>query len=151
MKIILDTNVLVNGVRDEYSHTFRIIQKCIDGQLSPIMSSRILREYEQKANELITDDEYFDMLDDFYDSAEEVWTTSRIRASEDRQDNKFIEAAVDGGAEYIISSDADLLDVGEYNGVRMVSPAEFWNIYMENDEEEASEWTAMVKQMMGTE
>lgn len=151
MRVVLDTNVLINGVQDEYSHTYRVIQKCIDGQITPIISSRILREYQQKANELIRDDGYFDVLDDYYDCAEEVWTTSRIRASEDRQDNKFIEAAVDGGAQYIISSDADLLDVGEYNGVRIVAPAEFWNIYIENDEEEANEWTAMVKQMMGTE
>ncbi|MBI2426849.1 MAG: putative toxin-antitoxin system toxin component, PIN family [Candidatus Kerfeldbacteria bacterium] len=149
MRVVIDTNVLIDGVRDEMSPMYRIIEKCIEGKITPLMSSRIKREYTGKASQLISDEGYFDVLEDFYDSAEEVWVTTRVRESVDRQDNKFLEAAVDGEAAYVISSDADLTDLSEVRGVRIVTPAEFWNIYSDETGEESNEFASWVQGMMG--
>lgn len=147
-KVILDTNVLINGVQDENSRTFRIIQAAIAGDLTPITSHKILREYQLKAGQLIDDDEYMNLLEDFYEAATDVRPTQRLNVIEDDpEDNKFVEAAVEAKVAYIISDDHDLLDVSSYGDTRMVSPEEFWNIYVEDikgdSSEEWQEWTRM--------
>jgi len=44
---------------------------------------------------------------------------------EDPDDDIFIGAALASGAEFIISGDEHLLNLGEYEGVRIVSAREF--------------------------
>ena len=45
----------------------------------------------------------------------------------DQKDNKFLELAVSGGAKYILSGDKDLLVIGEYQGISILSPRSFYN------------------------
>jgi hypothetical protein len=44
---------------------------------------------------------------------------------DDPDDDKFIECALVAGAEVIVSGDHHLLDLGEHEGVRILSAAEF--------------------------
>lgn len=43
----------------------------------------------------------------------------------DPEDNAFLECAVSGDAAVIVSGDEDLLEVGEYQGVEILTPDEF--------------------------
>lgn len=44
-----------------------------------------------------------------------------IRQSRDPYDDKFLECAVAGGADYVVSADADLLSLGEVRGIPIVN------------------------------
>ena len=44
---------------------------------------------------------------------------------DDPDDDKVLECAVAGNADYIVSGDSHLLDIEEYRGVEIVSPDEF--------------------------
>ena len=52
----------------------------------------------------------------------------RIEISRDSKDNKFLEAAVSGKADYIISEDKDLLDLKEFEGIKIVDIKSFLKI-----------------------
>lgn len=43
----------------------------------------------------------------------------------DPKDDIFVQTAIAGGAEYIISGDKHLLAIGEHRGIRIVAPATF--------------------------
>ena len=43
---------------------------------------------------------------------------------DDPDDDKVLECAVAGNADYIVSGDSHLLDIEEYRGVEIVSPDE---------------------------
>ena len=45
--------------------------------------------------------------------------------SRDRKDNKFLVCASEAQADYLITSDEDLLDLKAYEGTRIISPQEF--------------------------
>lgn len=45
--------------------------------------------------------------------------------SKDPDDDKYIAAAIEGRAGYVVAGDSDLLDLKEYEGVRIVSPRSF--------------------------
>ena len=44
---------------------------------------------------------------------------------EDQSDNRYLECAVEGIAQYIISGDKHLLELGEYKGIVILPPAAF--------------------------
>lgn len=45
--------------------------------------------------------------------------------SEDPDDDKYIAAAIEGRATFVVTGDPDLLDIGEHEGVRIVNPRAF--------------------------
>jgi putative PIN family toxin of toxin-antitoxin system len=51
----------------------------------------------------------------------------RIRMSRDPTDDKFLECAVSGGADYVVSADADLLSLREVRGIQILDPPTFWH------------------------
>jgi putative PIN family toxin of toxin-antitoxin system len=58
-------------------------------------------------------------------SAELVANTERITACRDPTDDKFLELAVNGRADMIISGDNDLLDLNPFRGIPIITPAAF--------------------------
>lgn len=51
--------------------------------------------------------------------------TSHIRVCRDPDDDKFIACALDARAIYVVSGDNDLLDIGSYGNVEVITAAEF--------------------------
>jgi len=54
-----------------------------------------------------------------------VIPTQKVTAYRHSKDIKFLEAALAGQADCIVSSDADLLDMGSFEGMPIMRPAEF--------------------------
>ena len=55
-----------------------------------------------------------------------VTPTVRIRRSRDPADDKYLECGAAGGADYIVSADADLLSLREIQGIPIVDAPTFW-------------------------
>lgn len=143
MKIVLDTNVLMNGVQDEFSVGHRLIQAVLEGKIQAAISHRIKRENELITRRELHDQEYIDLLEEFYQKAEWIRPFRQLHAvKDDHEDDKFVDAAVAAGADYIVSSDAHLLDLVEVEGVKIISPKECWNIVSgeDNQGEENGNW-----------
>jgi putative PIN family toxin of toxin-antitoxin system len=49
-------------------------------------------------------------------------------ATKDPDDDKYIAAAIEGRARFVVSGDSDLLDLKEYEGIRVVSPRAFLSL-----------------------
>jgi putative PIN family toxin of toxin-antitoxin system len=54
-----------------------------------------------------------------------VTPSARITRSRDPDDDKFLECAAAGAADYIVSADADLLSLGEVNGILIIDALAF--------------------------
>jgi uncharacterized protein len=57
--------------------------------------------------------------------AELVSITESIALCRDPKDDKFLELAMSGGADVIVSGDADLLVLNPFRGIPIVPPATF--------------------------
>src|SRR4029077_18561565 len=49
-------------------------------------------------------------------------------ASKDPDDDKYIVAAIEGRAGFLVAGDSDLLDLKEYEGIRIVNPRVFFEL-----------------------
>ncbi|PIY96187.1 MAG: putative toxin-antitoxin system toxin component, PIN family [Candidatus Kerfeldbacteria bacterium CG_4_10_14_0_8_um_filter_42_10] len=150
LKAVLDTNVLINGVQDEASYSFRIIKAVIEGKITAVVNRQLQQENRLKTSELIKDQGYKEFLENYYYKTEFIKRYSHENVVEwDEEDNKLIAAALDGGAKFVVTEDRDLLFLGEHKGIRMVTPQEFWRYYQENEEGASSDWQDWMKNLIG--
>jgi putative PIN family toxin of toxin-antitoxin system len=126
MRVVLDTNVLV---------TAALKQKSMPGMAALLVERRggLLKSLatEQQLVEVVARP-YFDSLIDLdarawltrlMAAAELVPITKRISACRDPTDDKFLELAVNGHADLIVSG--DLLTLNPFRDIPIVTPAAF--------------------------
>ena len=68
---------------------------------------------------------FLDNLGRMFAVAERVTIAERLAECRDPKDNKFLELAVNGRADAIISGDADLLQLDVFRGIPIITPAAF--------------------------
>jgi len=64
-------------------------------------------------------------LEEILSVAIQVAILSPIRACRDPKDDKFLEVAVHGRADAIVTGDADLLDLNPFRGIAILTPREY--------------------------
>ncbi|MEK7617776.1 MAG: putative toxin-antitoxin system toxin component, PIN family [Patescibacteria group bacterium] len=145
MKIVLDTNVLIDGFKDEYSYEKRIIDEVRKGNIEAFANRETLRENKFITGKIIQNPEYQRELDEFFAQINWVINKRQVRAVSDPEDNKILESAVEAKADYLISSDNALLELKKYKHVRIVTPVEFWSKYKDQGDSKWLEWINFVK------
>jgi uncharacterized protein len=139
MKIVLDTNALINASQDDYNYSNRIIDEILAGKIQAFANSSTLRENRLIVGRKITDSGYQEKLHQLFDAIQTVegeW----VDVVEDREDNKILASALTAGVDYLVSSDWHLLKLGEYQGVKIVSPQGFWAEYEQESGQGWQDW-----------
>ena len=128
MKVVVDTNVFVSAVLKVNSLPF-ITVRWIDhhsGLLKSAVTEReILSVLTRPHIAAVTIPTFRDDLAKMLARAELVTITERIAACRDPKDDKFLELAVNGRADLIVSGDGDLLALNPFRGIPIVTPATF--------------------------
>ncbi|MCX6797154.1 MAG: putative toxin-antitoxin system toxin component, PIN family [Candidatus Doudnabacteria bacterium] len=145
MKIVLDTNVLINGFKDEYSFEKRIMDEVIAGKIEAFANKQTLRENKLLSGQIIDNTEYQNQLNNFFAQINWVINRRQINIVSDPQDNKILESAVEAKADYLITSDNDLLKLVKYQNIKIATPAEFWNQYKDEGMDLWKQWTDYLK------
>ena len=137
MKAVLDTVVYVRAVLNPNGLWGRVVFHLSDRYdlvLSPPIAAEILDVVTRPRvrNKIPSiGDQAIQQIIAVTSTAEFVEPTTRLTVCRDPKDDKFFECAVAAGAKYIVSEDRDVLDVGEYQGIRTVSAAEFIALLVE--------------------
>ena len=135
MKVVLDTNVFVSGIHWA-GNSEKILISWMKGEFKLISSLEII---EELVNTLMNfkkpmrKDDIIWWRDLVIKKSVLVYPKGIISiVKEDPDDNKFVEAAVEGEADYIVSQDKHLLKIKEYNGIIIIKPEDFLKIKKEN-------------------
>src|SRR5688572_2916196 len=128
-RAVVDTNILIRAIimprgtvgpvitrlRDE---AYRLIysSSLIDELLAKLALPRIREKYH------LGDQAIDDILALIALRGELVAPTRRVKICRDPKDDMFIEAALAGSAEYIVTGDEDLLTLKKFETVRFVIP-----------------------------
>lgn len=144
MRVVLDTNVLIDGFSDEHSVQARLLAAVAAGDLAAVVTPALEREYRAILRQLINDPHYHERIANFLAAAKQVHPAQVDVQIDDVEDRKFIAAAVGGQATHVVSNDRHLLDVGEVDTVRIVTPQEAWAIWQE-EADGTGEWQGWLK------
>jgi putative PIN family toxin of toxin-antitoxin system len=128
-RIVIDTNVLVSRLLIPRSVPGRAVSRAVDeGQL--LVSTETMAELasvlaRSRLDPYVSIDERQQFLRLLGRIVELVPVLHRVRACRDPRDDKFLELAVSGHADLIISGDLDLLELKTFRGIPILSPAAF--------------------------
>ena len=128
MRVVLDTNVLVSAALKRISTPATAVGAVERGGvlLKSLATERQLFEVVARPYFLpLIGHATQAWLRKLMSPAELVAVTERIAACRDPTDDKFLELAVNGKADVIVSGDADLLALGPFRGIPIVTPAAF--------------------------
>lgn len=128
MRVVIDTNTLINASGDDYNFGSRIIDEILEDKIQVFANASTVKENRLLAERKIQDSAFLSKLDLYFDKIQEV-EAEYIDVVEDREDNKILASAIKAQADYLITSDWHLLKLGEYRGVKIVSPQGFWSEY----------------------
>ena len=131
MRAVLDTNVLISSVIST-GVPHDIVVAGFDGEFQIIVSVPTLREFRETllkyperfhmdSDEVQQEVETIRYFADFVDPDVDI-----SAVADDPDDDKFLEAAVAGNVEYLVSGDQHLLDLDSYRGVDIVEPRTFY-------------------------
>ncbi len=140
IKIVLDTNVLINGFKDDYSYEKKIIDAVISGEIEAYANRQTLRENRLISSQLIESSDYQKQLNDFFAQVNWVVNPRQIHIVSDPEDNKILESAVEAGADYLLTADNALLSLKSYRGTKIITPAQFWTVYKDEGMELWKQW-----------
>lgn len=144
MRVVFDTNVLIDGFSDDFSVHARLIDAVLEEGLTAVSSHATEREYRLILRRLIAEPQYRERIEAFLALTERVEPVPVEIVIDDPEDQKFIETAVAGQAELLITQDRHLLDIGEVAGVRILRPQEAW-AHFEDERGSSSEWESWAR------
>jgi putative PIN family toxin of toxin-antitoxin system len=128
-RIVVDTNALISRLLLPTSVPGQAVRKAVDGGIL-LVSEATMNELadvlaRQKFDRHISLGDRQQFLRLLGRLAELVPIVYPVQACRDPNDNKFLEVALNGKAELILTGDADLLALQPWQGVAILSPANY--------------------------
>ncbi len=128
MRVVVDTNVFVSAALKDKS--------------LPALAVHLVEQRGTLLKSVATERQLFEVLSRPYlapliapitrdwlarlmAAAEAITIAERITACRDPTDDKFLELAINGHADFLVSGDADLLALNPFRGIPVVQPASF--------------------------
>ena len=140
MRIAIDTNVLIAALTRTGGTSARIAQAWLDGRLEVVASPATIREAELVLGggwlaRMVSPESIESLLDALQTRSVLIERPPQVRdlRLKDAGDLRLVEAAVSGGARYIVTTDREFLRTRGYAGVEFVTPAEFERLLREAD------------------
>ena len=128
-RCVFDTNILVSALLFRASVPGRAFEWALDKSVI-LVSEPLVDELEHvldraKFDQYVSREIREAFLVSLIRESRLVEIVEAVQACRDADDDKILELAVNGHAEFIVTGDADLLILNPFRGVRIVTPAEF--------------------------
>ena len=127
MKVVIDTNVFVSSVFGGLPR--QVVGLWMGGRLTLCLSEPIVTEYQRVLREIgaVSEAEERALIEAFASGEGVLYTADPLiieDVSPDPDDDKFLECALELEAEFVVSGDSDLLELGSYMGIPILTPRE---------------------------
>ena len=131
-KIVIDTSVIISALIGEQGPSRRLLRKCLEQQLKPVMSNTLFTEYEDvcfreniQLRCPLTESETRRFLNAFYSASQWVSIHYIWRPNlKDEGDNFLVELAVAGNAKYIVTNNVKDFSQAQlrFNSFSVITP-----------------------------
>jgi putative PIN family toxin of toxin-antitoxin system len=132
MRIVLDTNVLVAGLVTPFGPCGKIVRMVSAGRVTLCLDARILSEYEEVLHRpkfQIEEDKFVALLGFIKYQGKIMASTPLPDSLPDPDDEPFLEVALHGDAECLITGNQAHFPLKLCQGIKVFSPTQFLNYY----------------------
>lgn len=131
IKVVLDTNIIISSVLCVDGNPAKIFELLLRDRIKNYTTDAILEEIKDvfmrpKIMKRLSLVEIDFIINNFERFSEKIESKTRFKVvKDDPDDDKFLKCAVSAKADYIISGDNHLLELREFRGMKILSPAVF--------------------------
>jgi putative PIN family toxin of toxin-antitoxin system len=128
-RVVLDTNVLISAILSPLGKPFSCLNWVLDNA-TLITSRELLEELEtrlarRKFTKYLDESKRRAFVADLTLVAVQVELPGLVRVCRDPDDDKLLEIAAFGRADCLVTGDDDLLQLGNFQGIPIITPAGF--------------------------
>ena len=129
-RAVLDSNVSISALLFD-GKPLRLLRFAEEGACVLLTSAAIRDEVEEVLEGKFSwpDELIRFTCQPIWGVSEDVRPTAVISACRDADDNRILECAVDGAADYIVTGDHDLLDMKRFGRIKIVNAAAFLQLF----------------------
>ena len=136
IKVVLDANIFVSSLLKLHSKPAQIIELVEKGEVILVISPAIISEIKRVLlyPKIVTlHHRSSDWIDTFIEelTKKATLTSGKLDITaikDDPDDDKYLECAVEGAVDYIISGDKHLKNLKSFQGIKIIEPAMFLKI-----------------------
>lgn len=139
MRVVMDTNVLVSALIHPKGTPGLIISHLRNGDFTLLYSDPLLEEWlgvlgrpHIQSKYHLTHEDVQSVLMFILKRGELVTPDRQVTSCRDPKDNQFLEAAVAGQADIIVSGDKDLLVLNPFEAIPIIKPVTFLSMLAES-------------------
>ena len=138
IRVVADTNIFLSGIFWKGNFSSQIIELWRNRRIDLISSIPIIEELTKNLKSFkikMDEDSVQEWKNMILENSLLVEPEEEINiVKDDVSDDKFVEAAVTGKADYIITQDNHLLKIKEFRGIKILTPKEFLDIIKKKEE-----------------
>lgn len=128
MIVVFDTNVYISAIITE-GLCSRLLKRARKGEFSLISCPCIVDEIKKVLSEKFeaSAEEILSALDVINESVSKMVNPDKVVSSicKDKEDDRIIACAFKAKADYLVTGDADLLEIRQYKNIKIISPRDF--------------------------
>lgn len=127
MKVVFDSNILIAALLFPGGRAEAAVANILDGVDDLVISRPIIQEIlSVLASKFSPDKEELSRVAVVLGEMGQIVVPSRrLSVLRDEPDNRILECAVEGNAEAIVTGDKAMLAIGEHEGIRLVTLADY--------------------------
>lgn len=127
-RIVLDTNVLISAILFG-GPPREVLKLVISGAVDCSLSLAILDELRNvltRPKFKFSPEQSFNVLEELHAACSIINPMLKINViTEDPDDNRILECAVEAKSDFIVSGDRHLLDLVEFRGIKILTPTDY--------------------------
>ena len=124
IRVLPDTNIIISSLFWR-GNPYEVVRRGILGEYQLVISAEILGEVADKLRNKFQfpEEKIQELIDILMTYCHIVDVTSKFDVVRDKKDNKIVECAFDGKADYIVTGDPDLLVLKQFSARARKNPA----------------------------
>ncbi len=125
-RVVIDTNIIISSVFWR-GRPYEVVRRGILEEYQLVTSNAILNEVADKLRNKFhfPEEGNQQLINILFTHSHLIAPTSKFEVVRDKNDNKILECAFDGKADFIVTGDPDLLSLKEFKGIKIITAKEF--------------------------
>jgi len=125
-RIIIDCNLLIKKISKKTGVINKIVEQCLKNKFQPLVSQKVLKECLDYIGQSDLNPDYQDMLEDYFSISEIIKADfDLVEVNGTAESNKYIQCALAGQADYLVTENKDLLKLQKFFRTEIVTPQDF--------------------------
>ncbi len=127
MRVVFDSNIFISALAIPGSQAEKAILRILSGHDTLLISQKILDEIlSTLANKFSRDIEALSRVAvNLTEMSEMITPRKRLKVLKDDPDNRILECALEGAADFVVTGDKEMLRQKHYGGVRIITLREY--------------------------